>query len=217
MNTLIDKIRARGVESLDDKELLALVAGDGAGDESSLRLATKILESSGGLGEVMHSDFSRLRMLAGMGAMKAARLVATSELARRMAQINAQQRNSITSESDVVALFRPRLEVLQHEECWALFLSSANGILEQMRVSQGGVQATVVDHRLVVKRALELLATRIILVHNHPSGNAEPSQQDKSLTSKILKAAELFDIQLLDHIIIARSGSFSFRAAGLIK
>ena len=103
-----------------------------------------------------------------------------------------------------------------YEECWCLFLTSSNRIIERMRMSQGGIQATVVDHRLIVKRALELLSTQIILVHNHPSGSAEPSGQDKVLTQKIARAAALFDIRLLDHLIISSEGDFSFRQAGLL-
>ena len=89
-------------------------------------------------------------------------------------------------------------------------------MIERQRISQGGVQGTVVDHRLIVKRALELLSTRLILVHNHPSGAAEPSGQDRSLTTRIREAAALFDITLLDHLVISREGSFSFKQAGLL-
>ena len=108
-------------------------------------------------------------------------------------------------------------EEMKYEECWCLYLNTGNRIVERQRVSQGGVQATVVDHRLVIKRALELLATQIILVHNHPSGAALPSEQDKILTKKIAEAAALFDIRLLDHLIIARGGEYSFRQSGLLQ
>ncbi len=114
------------------------------------------------------------------------------------------------------ALFRPLLVGLQHEECWVVHLTASNRIIERQQVSRGGVQGTVVDFRLIVKRAIELLATRLVLVHNHPSGTAEPSAQDKQLTERIAAAASLFDIQLLDHLIIARGGNFSFRREGLI-
>ena len=97
-----------------------------------------------------------------------------------------------------------------------LYLSSSNRIIERQRVSQGGVQGTVVDHRLIVKRALELLATQLILIHNHPSGVAEASAPDRQLTARIAEAAALFDIRLLDHIIIGRSNDFSFRLARLL-
>ncbi|MDE5624413.1 MAG: JAB domain-containing protein, partial [Alistipes sp.] len=94
--------------------------------------------------------------------------------------------------------------------CWVVYLSASNRILESWRVSQGGVVATIVDHRLIVKRALELLATRMILAHNHPSGTAEPSADDKVLTERVGAAAALFDIRLVDHVIISREGYFSF-------
>lgn len=123
----------------------------------------------------------------------------------------------IGSSNDVVRIFRPLLTEMKHEECWCLYLNTGNRIVERQRVSQGGVQATVVDHRLVIKRALELLATQIILVHNHPSGAALPSEQDKILTKKIAEAAALFDIRLLDHLIIARGGEYSFRQNGLLQ
>ena len=97
-----------------------------------------------------------------------------------------------------------------------LYLTSSNRIVERQRVSQGGVQGTVVDHRLIIKRALELLATQLIMVHNHPSGAAEPSPQDKVLTERIARAAALFDIRLLDHLIISREGDFSFLREGLL-
>ena len=105
---------------------------------------------------------------------------------------------------------------MKHEECWVLYLTSSNRLLERQRVSQGGVQATVVDHRLIIKRALELLSTQIILTHNHPSGAAEPSAADKVLTRKVAEAAALFDIKVLDHVIISSEGEFSFRREGLM-
>lgn len=97
-----------------------------------------------------------------------------------------------------------------------MYLTASNRIIERQRVSQGGVTGTVVDHRIVVKRALELLATQLILIHNHPSGTAEASPQDRALTERIARAAALFDIRLLDHIVIARGGDFSFLRAGLL-
>ena len=143
-------------------------------------------------------------------------LLAAAEFGRRVAEDRAAEADFVTTSDDVVRLFRPQLERLAHEECWAVYLTASNRIIERQRVSQGGVTGTVVDHRLIVKRALELLATQLILIHNHPSGTPEASGQDKTLTERIARAAELFDIRLLDHIIIARDGDFSFRREGLI-
>lgn len=217
MNTLCDKMQLLGAASLSDAELLALVLDDGAG-EDALSLGERVSEAfAGSLAELARAQTARLRMVAGVGLKRAVRLAAAVELGRRATAADAAAGALfITTSDDVVRLLRPQLEALPHEECWALFLSSSNRIVERRRISQGGVQGTVVDHRLVVKRALELLATQLILVHNHPSGTAEPSHQDKVLTRKIADAASLFDIRLLDHIVIARSGEYSFLKNGLL-
>ena len=218
MKNLLDKMRARGAAGLSDSELLGIVAGDGPAEQGDPdAYAARIIESAGGLGELARCDFPRLRMIEGMGAVRAARVAAAAELGRRMALSEVERRVRIENERDVEELFRPYMEPLRHEECWVLYLSSTNEIIERTRMSQGGVQGTVVDCRLVVKRALELLAGRIILVHNHPSGTAEASAEDMALTRKLQSAAALFDIPLLDHIIIAREGTFSFRRAGTLK
>ena len=114
-------------------------------------------------------------------------------------------------------IMEPLLASLQHEECWALYLASSGRVVERLRISQGGVQATVVDCKLIIKRAIELLATQIVLVHNHPSGSAEPSRQDRELTERVAEAAKLFDMRLLDHVIISAGAHYSFRAHNLVK
>lgn len=198
MKNLHDKLAARGARSLDDDELLALLTDD-------FRTAEALLTASGGsLARLAAEELSRLRMMGGLGLQRARLLVAAAEFGRRVAAAQAQETVTITGSDDVVRLFRPQLEDLAHEECWVLHLSGSNRILERQRVSQGGVDCTIVDHRLIVKRALELLATRLILVHNHPSGSAEPSPQDKVLTERLAQAAALFDIRLVDHLVIAR-------------
>lgn len=206
-----------GAQSLSDAELLAVVLDDGAVAEPA-ELGRRVAEAFGGsLAGLARAETARLRMVAGVGLKRAVRLAAAVELGRRAAAADARAEVAfVTTSDDVIRLFRPQLEALPHEECWALFLSASNRIVERRRISQGGVQGTVVDHRLVVKRALELLATQMILVHNHPSGTAEPSVQDKVMTKKIADAAALFDIRLLDHIVIARSGEFSFLKNGLL-
>ena len=216
MKHLYDKLRARGVDALSNSELLAVVMGDGTERCDASELAERVLEVAGGLGELASCDFSRLRMTEGMGAVRAAKIVAAAELGRRMAVASVPRPQRIATERDVEELFRPYMEPLRHEECWVLYLSSGNEVIERTRMSQGGVQGTVVDSRLVVKRALELLASRIIVVHNHPSGTADASDDDKLLTDRLVSAAGLFDIGVLDHIIISRTDTFSFRRAGLL-
>ena len=213
MRDLTDKLTARGAEALEDGELLALLLGDGVAGEPMEQLAGRLLDAFGGrLSDLGRADVARLRMAAGIGLKRACRIAAA--MRRRAAEAGDADR--IATSDDVIRLFRPQIESLGYEECWALYLTSTNRIIERCRISQGGVQGTVVDHRLVVKRALELLATQLILVHNHPSGTAEPSPQDRLLTERLARAAALFDIRLLDHLIIAREGEFSFLRHGLL-
>lgn len=211
MENLRNKMTSRGVESLDDRELLSLLVED-------TQLAEVLLAAFGGsLGRLAHAPEARLRMVGGLGLRRARMLLLAAELGRRVAAEGVGETDSIATSDDVVRLFRPQLERLTHEECWVVYLTASNRVIERQRVSQGGVTGTVVDHRLIVKRALELLATQLILIHNHPSGTPEASTQDRALTDRIAKAAALFDIRLLDHVIIARGGGdFSFREAGLI-
>lgn len=217
MKTLLDKLVARGSEALSDGELLTLVLGDRSGSPNGSELSGRILAHYGqSLARLGRDDPARLRMVEGIGLHRAVRIVAAMEIGRRILQAEAHETTSIATSEDVVRIFRPELESLRYEECWIVYLTSSNRILERQRISQGGIQGTVVDHRLIIKRALELLATQMIMVHNHPSGTAEASSQDKTLTRKIAEAAALFDIRLLDHIIIAATGEYSFRSAGLL-
>ncbi len=208
--SLSDKLLSRGAAAMTDRELLALLTGDEQSAEALLA------EYGNSLPRIGAEEPARLRMAAGLGLKRAHLLLAAAEFGRRIALARAAQTDIIETSDDLVHLFRPQLERLTHEECWAVYLTSSNRIIERQRVSQGGVQGTVVDHRLIVKRALELLATHLAIVHNHPSGAAEASEKDKVLTERIRKAAELFDIKLLDHLIIAREGTFSFKEKGLL-
>lgn len=210
MDLIADKMALRGVASLSDSELLTLLVGDE-------QIAEALLAAAGGsLVRLVAEDTARLRMIGGLGLKRARLLTVAAELGRRVASMRAGDTDVIHESNDVVQLFRPQLEGLAYEECWVLYLTASNRIIERQRVSQGGVQATVVDHRLIIKRALELLATQLILVHNHPSGSAEASPQDKVLTERVVRAAALFDIRVLDHLIISREGDFSFLREGLL-
>ena len=197
MKNILDKMASRGVEALSDRELLALLTDDE-------QLAEVVLSAyDGSLARIGDQPEARLRMVGGLGL-------------KRAVASGGSGSDFINTGDDVVRLFRPQLERLSHEECWVVYLTSSNRVIERYRISQGGVTGTVVDHRLIVKRALELLATQLILVHNHPSGTPEASGQDKTLTERVARAAALFDIRLLDHIIIARDGDFSFLREGLM-
>lgn len=217
MREIVDRLQSRGAESLSDEELLSVILAESLTDERAPGLAAELLaEVDGSLMRLMDRDVARLRMVGGLGRLRALRLKAVRECGRRVAASSADHRDVVSSSEDVVRIMEPQLAELQYEECWALYLSSSGRVLERMRISQGGIQATVVDCRLVIKRALELLAVQIVLVHNHPSGSSAPSEEDRRLTSRVADAARLFDIRLLDHVVIARGNHYSFRGQGLI-
>ena len=216
MKNLHDKLMSRGAASLTDAELLAVLVESATDQRDPKAVAEGLLSSCGSLAGVARLDLSRLRMVEGIGLKRAERMVVAAEFGRRVARATTRDVECIKTDEDVARLMRPIFEGMQHEECWVIYITSSNRILERQRVSQGGVQATVVDHRLIVKRALELLATQLIMVHNHPSGAAEPSLADKELTKKVKSAAALFDIRMLDHVIISREGNFSFRREGIL-
>ena len=216
MKNLHNKLLSRGAASLSDAELLAMLVESSGDTRDPQQIADGLLRECGSLQGVARSELGRLRMVEGIGMRRAERLVVAAEIGRRVAMTSNEEVVSISTDADVVRLMRGQLESISHEECWVLYLTSSNRLIERQRVSQGGVQATVVDHRLIVKRALELLSTQIIMVHNHPSGAASPSEADKVLTRKVAEAAALFDIKLLDHIIISKEGSFSFRRESLL-
>ena len=218
MKNALDKLVSRGAVALEDEELVTLLVAENQGDDQARGVARSIIAECGGrVSGIADIDISRLRMMSGIGKLRAARLKAAIELGGRVAQQQVAQRDVIASDADVVRVMRPIIGALQHEECWVLYLASSGRILERMRVSQGGVQATVVDCRLIIKRALELLAVQIVIVHNHPSGSAEPSGQDMALTERVAEAARLFEIRLLDHVIVAQAEHYSFRGHGHIK
>ena len=207
MQDIRNKLSIRGFESLNDAELLALLLEDRA-------LAEELISECGSLANIAKLPASRLRMVAGLGAKRTERIQSAIEIGNRISSASRAVEESISSSEDVVRIMRPKLQDKKHEECWAIFLTNSNRIIESRCMSQGGVQATIVDHRLIVKRALELLSTRIIIVHNHPSGSATPSGADFDITKKIKEATSLFDIQLLDHIIISATESYSFKSNG---
>lgn len=218
MRSIVDKLSSRGAAALSDEELIATIISESPSDDAAVAAAQGLMAECGGnLVGVAGCDLARLRMIGGIGKSKALRIKAAVELGSRVVVASASMHDVVASDRDVVRIMEPVIGSLQHEECWVLYLASSGRVLERMRISQGGVQSTVVDCRLIIKRALELLAVQIVIVHNHPSGNTEPSSQDITLTERVAEAAALFEIRLLDHVIIVRGSHYSFRGHNLVK
>lgn len=206
-----ERLVARGVEALSDTEVLSLVLPNKKGEESIV-VAERVMDSLGSISSLANASLSQLRQAEGLGIEGATRVVAAMELGRRALVAEGMESNTIHDNKDIVAIFAPLLGGLSHEEMWVLYLSSSNRILERRRISVGGLSSLTTDCRLIIRHALTLVASSIIVVHNHPSGVAQPSGEDESFTSQLKQAAALFDIALLDHVIVSKSDSYSFRA-----
>ena len=206
-----EKLLKKGVFSLSDAELLAILISSGTRELSAVDLSRELLKlvnnNLNTLGKLSVEEISSIR---GIGSAKAVTIVAAMELGRRRQSAESPLDKQIKMSSDVFDIFQPMLADLSYEEFWAVFLSRANRVIGKMKISQGGVSGTVTDVRLVMKKAVESLSSGIIICHNHPSGNITPSDADKKITKKIKEAASFFDIQLLDHVIVAGKNYYSF-------
>ena len=212
-----EKLLKHGVRNLTDSELLALIIGSGTREISAVELSRIILsESANNFDTLSKKTVRELMKIKGVGEAKAISIVAALEIGRRRKEAEPEQKQVVKSSKDAYNAFYAALTDLQHEEFWVAFMNRSNKIIEKMRISQGGVSGTVIDNRIIMKSALELLATSIILCHNHPSGNIQPSKQDREITFKLKEAASLFDINVLDHIIIGAEQYLSFADEGMI-
>lgn len=210
-----EKLLKKGVQSLSDAEIIALLIGSGTRNESAVELSKKVLKSANNnLNELGKLDIPDLTKMKGIGEAKAITIQAALELGRRRKISDILNKKKITQSKDVFELFQPIIGDLPHEEFWILLLNRSNKIIEKIKVSQGGVAGTVIDVKIILKQALEKLASSIILCHNHPSGNKNPSNADDTITNKLKNGSQFMDIQVLDHIIIADTEYFSYADEG---
>jgi len=213
-----EKVMANGIQYLSNAELIAILLGSGTRHMTAVELARQILKEAGNsLQELGRKGIGELVRIKGVGPAKATSILAALELGRRRAGMQYSEKIPVKSSETVYRLFHPLMGDLEHEEFWLLMLNRANRILGRFKVSQGGLSGTVIDTRIILKKALDNLASSIIVCHNHPSGNKQPSDADVKITEKLKKAAEMLEIKLLDHVIIADKSYFSFADEGLIN
>jgi DNA repair protein RadC len=206
-----EKLRDKGKAALSDAELVAILIGSGNREESAVKLCQRILASvDNNLSELGKLSIKQLMEFKGIGEAKAITIVAALELGRRRRGEEALNKKKITSSTSVFELMQPIIGELPHEEFWIVYLNNSNKVIQKHQLSKGGITGTMVDVRLVLKTALEVGATGIILAHNHPSGTLKPSEADKQLTTKLSVAAKSLDIKILDHLIITEKAYFSF-------
>ncbi|MCQ2960315.1 MAG: DNA repair protein RadC [Bacteroidales bacterium] len=212
-----EKLLQKGCSSLTETELLAIILGSGTKNESALDLAKKIFAQANNnlydLGKFSINDFKQIK---GIGEAKAVSLIATFELGRRRNLTESRKKDSIRSSREIFSIMQPLIGELKHEEFWAIYLNNSNVIITEKKISSGGITKTVVDTKLIAKHAIELLATGVIISHNHPSESNQPSREDKELTTQIRDALKLIDCRLLDHIIISGKNYYSFCDEGLL-
>lgn len=212
-----EKLMAKGIQSLSDSELIAILIGSGTRKISAVELARQILNKAGNnLDKLGRLSVSDLKQLKGIGKARAIAIVAALELGRRRKVADSTETGKITGSAEVYNLMQGVLADLSHEEFWIILLNRSNRIIEKRKISQGGITGTVTDIRVILKMAIETLATSLILCHNHPSGNLQPSDADVSITRRLKESASLMDIALLDHIIVTGRGYFSFADENLI-
>lgn len=211
-----EKLLEKGHQSVSDAELLAILLGSGSRNETAVDLAKRILrQANNNLHELGRYSIEDLMKFKGIGEAKAITIMAAMELGRRRQTLDVRERPIIRSSSDAYQILAAALMDLNYEEFWILLLNQSNRVIGKERISAGGVAGTVVDPKLVFKKALEYTASCIILCHNHPSGNLQPSEADMQLTKKLKEAGTSLDIRVLDHLIISNTGYKSFADDGI--
>lgn len=210
-----EKLLNKGKQALSDAELLAILIGSGSRNESAVDLCKRILQhNENHLHKLQKQSVQQLTQFKGIGEAKAITIVAALELANRIKTSENQELKRITGSQDVFQLMQPIIGDLPHEEFWVLCLNNSNKVIHKFQLSKGGLTSTIVDLRMLFKTALEHLATAIILLHNHPSGQLSPSRADAQITQKIKQAGEHIEIKLLDHVIITKNNYYSFADEG---
>ena len=210
-----EKMMQKGAEALTDAELLAILIGSGNTEESAVALMQRILAAAGNnlhrLGKWQVQDFARFK---GMGPAKSITVMAAPELGKRRTVQERPERVGIRSSQDIYELFHPLLCDLPTEEFWVLLLNQAARVIDKVRISRGGLDQTTADVRTILREALLQRATQLALVHNHPSGNTQPSTDDIRLTQSVQRAAQVMNIRVLDHVIVTDGAYYSFNDEG---
>lgn len=212
-----EKMIARGESALTNAELLAILIGSGTSRKSAVELMRDVLETCDGhLSRLEKMTVDELMKFNGIGEAKAITIKAAAEIGRRRMLERADDIQQIKNAADVYEYMSPKVRHLNCEEFWAVLLNNASRIIKSVKISEGGLTATAVDVRVVLKEALINEATCLIVCHNHPSGSLRPSADDKKLTTKLLAAASTMNIHLIDHVILTDGDYFSFADNGLI-
>lgn len=212
-----EKLMQYGKKKLTNAELLAIIIGSGSREETAVELSQRILRMvENNINELTKLTYKDLmNKFKGIGEAKAINIVAALELANRRTFI-VEEKPIIKDASEAYQILLPDLSDLDFETFWVILLSNAQRLINKVSISEGGWSETSVDLKKIFKIALENNASKIIIAHNHPSGNPQPSDSDKALTERIIKASKILSIQTLDHIILTNKTYYSFAENGLM-
>ena len=197
-----ERLKERGAAALTDAELVAILLRTGMKGQSAVQLAQVLIQKFVSLDELARASVEAIAGTKGVGETKAIQLKAAFELARRLSSGLRVKQPSISSPEDAAAVLREDLRTLDREEFWVLLLNTKNGLIKKCPTSRGSLNASIVEPREVFKDAIAASAASMILVHNHPSGDPTPSAEDVAVTKRLVKAGELLNISVLDHIIL---------------
>lgn len=214
-----ERMLVKGAGALSDTELLAILLRTGRNGKNVIDMARELLLSGNGtLTGIADMSIERLKTISGIGPSKAVAIAAAFELGRR-ASLKAALDSSgaLSSPQKVFNIMQPITRDLDHEECWALFLNKANRLIAKEMISCGGLDSTIIDNRMIIRKAIDKKAAAVILVHNHPSGSALPSRADIAQTQALNRALKTCDLSLLDHVIIARDSYYSFADERMVQ
>lgn len=212
-----EKMMAKGQEALSVVELLAILINTGTSKKSALGIALELYNKANqSLSRLSRFSLHDLKTVSGIGDAKAITLAAALELGRRRQVLEAEERIVIKDSRSAADILIPILRDKSHEMFYVIYLNNAQSIIHYESISSGGTTATVVDLKVILKNAIGFLTAKVIVAHNHPSGNLQPSSQDIHLTKKLKSALELVDIQLIDHIIVGGNHYYSFADNGMI-
>jgi DNA repair protein RadC len=212
-----EKLMQKGKSVLTDAELIAILIGSGSKEESAVELSKRILGSvNNNINQLAALSLEQLKEFKGIGEARAIGIITALELGKRRHFEQLEEKPVIKSSKSVFNIIQPIIGELEHEEFWVLYLNNSNKVIRKIQLSRGGITSTMVDVRLLFKKAVALASVGIIVCHNHPSGKLKPSEADKDLTKKIKDAGKTLDIKLLDHLIITQKDYFSFADNGIL-
>lgn len=212
-----EKMVSKGKGALSNAELIAILIGSGGENQSAIELAREVLDAVGdNLYDLSKLSIDELKQHKGIGEAKAVSIMAALELGRRWSVTSPEQRKSISNSQEAYESFLPLIDDPTKEHFMVAYLNQGNKIIKMERISTGGITGTPADPKVILKNALLKEATALVLCHNHPSGVAKPSSEDRKTTRQLVAAGKIFDISVLDHLIIGENSYFSLAEEGMM-